>query len=104
MAVETAFSLVYHPQSNGAVEKANTLIFSAIKKILEDQPKGKWAEEMPRAVWSHNTSVCRVMTFTPFRLLYREEPVTAEEEIKFHSAGQGRRLYTIPLKLNPKTC
>jgi transposase len=60
MGVEEAFTSVYHPQSNGVVEKANPLIFSMIKKILEDQPKGKWADELPRAVRSHNTSVCRV--------------------------------------------
>jgi hypothetical protein len=36
MGVEAAFASMYHPQSNGAVEKAITLIFSAIKKILED--------------------------------------------------------------------
>jgi hypothetical protein len=41
MGVEVAFASVYHPQSNGAVEKANTLIFTAIKKILENQSKGK---------------------------------------------------------------
>jgi transposase len=34
MGVEVAFTSVYHLQSNGTVEKANTLIFSAIKKIL----------------------------------------------------------------------
>jgi hypothetical protein len=61
------------------VEKTNTLIFTAIKKILENQPKGKWAEELPRAVWSHNTSICRTTKFTPFKLLYGEEPVTTEE-------------------------
>jgi hypothetical protein len=41
MGVKLAFTSVYHSQSNDAVEKANVLIFSAIKKILEDQPKGK---------------------------------------------------------------
>jgi hypothetical protein len=56
MGVEAAFTSVYHPQSNGAVKKVNALIFTAIKKILENQPKGKWAEELPRAEWSHNTS------------------------------------------------
>jgi hypothetical protein len=70
---------------NGAVEKENALIFIAIKKILEDQPKGKWAEELPRVVWSHNTSVYKATKFTPFKLLYGEEPVTLEE-IKLHSA------------------
>jgi hypothetical protein len=46
IGVEAAFALLYHPQCNDTIEKGNTLIFSAIKKILEDQPKGKWAEEL----------------------------------------------------------
>jgi transposase len=50
MGVKAAFTLVYHPQSNGVVEKANALIFTAIKKILENQLKGKWTEELLRAV------------------------------------------------------
>jgi hypothetical protein len=61
------------------MEKANTLIFSAIKKILEDQLKSKWEEELPRAIWSHNTSICRVTNFTPLKLLYGAELVTPEE-------------------------
>jgi transposase InsO family protein len=36
MGVEAAFTSVYHLQSNGVVEKENTLIFTAIKKILEN--------------------------------------------------------------------
>jgi hypothetical protein len=36
MGVKATFASMYHPQSNGAVEKANTLIFIAIKKILEN--------------------------------------------------------------------
>jgi hypothetical protein len=39
-------------------------------KILEGEKKGKWAEVIPRAVWSHNTTVCRATNFTPFRLLF----------------------------------
>jgi hypothetical protein len=85
MGVKAAFALVYHPQSNGAVERANTLIFFAIKKILEDQSKGKWAKELSRVVWSHNNSVSKATNFTPFKLLYQEEPVTPEE-IKLRSA------------------
>jgi hypothetical protein len=84
MGVQAAFTSVYHPQSIGAVEKANALIFTAIQKILKNQPKGKWAEKLPRAVWSHNTSVCRATEFTPFKLLCGEGPVTPED-IKFRS-------------------
>jgi hypothetical protein len=36
MGVKAAFTSVYHPQLNRAVERANVLMFSAIKKILED--------------------------------------------------------------------
>jgi hypothetical protein len=37
MGVKAAFTSVYHTQSNGAVGKLNALIFTAIKKILENQ-------------------------------------------------------------------
>jgi hypothetical protein len=50
VGMKASFISVYHPQSNGAVEQANTLIFEAIKKILEGEKKGKWVEVMLRAV------------------------------------------------------
>jgi hypothetical protein len=39
---------------------------------------------MPRAVWSHNTTVCRATNFTPFRLSFGAE-VVLPEEIKHQS-------------------
>jgi hypothetical protein len=41
IGTKVAFTSVYHPQSNGAVERANSLIFEAIKKILKGENKGK---------------------------------------------------------------
>jgi hypothetical protein len=73
------FSSVYHPQSNGAVERANGLIFSGIKKCLFDQKQGKWVDELPKVIWSHNTTVSRAISFTPFRLLFGIEVMTLEE-------------------------
>jgi hypothetical protein len=61
------------------VEKANNLIFEAIKKILEGDEKGKWTEVMSQAVWSHNTIVCKATNFKLFRLLYEAEAVLLEE-------------------------
>jgi hypothetical protein len=81
---KVSFASVYHPQSNRVVEQVNTLIFEAIKKMLEGEKRGKWAEVMPMAVWSHNTIVCRATNFTPFQLLFRVEVVLLEE-IKHHS-------------------
>jgi hypothetical protein len=39
IGTKVGFASVYHPQSNGAVKKANSLIFEAVKKILEGQKK-----------------------------------------------------------------
>jgi hypothetical protein len=74
-----AVACVYHPKSNGAVERANRVVFSAISETLFSLRKGKWVEELPRVVWSHNTMTSRVMGFTPFKLLYGEEAMLPEE-------------------------
>jgi hypothetical protein len=70
---------VYHPQSNGAVERANGQIFSAIKKCLFEQKKGNWADEVSRVIWSHNTTESRTTKFTPLRLLYGAEAMCPKE-------------------------
>jgi hypothetical protein len=70
---------VYHPQSNGVGERAIALIFEAIKKILEGEKKGKWAEVMPTTIWSHETTVCKATNFTTFQLMYKAEAVLPEE-------------------------
>jgi transposase InsO family protein len=73
------FASVYHPQSNGAVERANKEIFSAIKKCLFEQKKGKWADELSRVIWSHNITESRTTKFTPFRVLYGAEAMCPQE-------------------------
>jgi hypothetical protein len=61
------------------VEKANDLLFEAIKKILEGEKKEKLVEVMPQTVWSHNTTVYRATNFTPFWLMYGAKAVLPEE-------------------------
>jgi IS30 family transposase len=39
IGTKVAFASVYHPQSNGIVERANTLIFESIQKIFEGKKK-----------------------------------------------------------------
>ena len=79
MGTKLCFALVYHPQSNGAVERANGIIFSGIKKNVSEQLKGKLVDELPKVIWSNNTTESRETTFTPFKLLYGEEAMTPEE-------------------------
>jgi transposase InsO family protein len=39
IGTKLAFASVYHPQSNGVVERANGKIFTAVKKMLLDEKK-----------------------------------------------------------------
>jgi hypothetical protein len=73
------FASVYHPQSNGVIECTNGKIFTAIKKRLLDDKKGKWADQLPKVVWALNTTECRATGFTPFRLLYGSEAMTPQK-------------------------
>jgi hypothetical protein len=79
LGTHAKFSSVYHPQSNGAVERENELIFSGIKKCLFDQEKGKWTDDLSKVIWTHNTTVSRATGFTPFRLLFGTEAMTPEK-------------------------
>ena len=79
LGTKLCFASVYHPQSNGAVERVNASIFSRFKKNITEQPKGKWVDELPKVVWSHYTTESRAIKFTPFKLLYGEEAMTPED-------------------------
>ena len=61
------------------MERANRVIFSAISKKLFNLRKGKWVEELPKVVWSHNTIASRTIGFKLFKLLYSEEAMLPEK-------------------------
>ena len=57
MGIQLCFASLRHPQSNGAVERANGIICTGISKCLVGLPKGKWVDELPKVVWVHNTTM-----------------------------------------------
>jgi hypothetical protein len=79
LGIQLCFASVKHPQSNGAVERANGIICTGISKCLVRLSKGKWVDELPKVVWAHNTIVSRSTNFTSFKLLYGEEAMMPEE-------------------------
>jgi hypothetical protein len=73
------FASVRNLESNGLVERANDIIMTGIMKLIFNQPRGKWSEELIKVVWSHNTTISRSTGFTPFKLLFGDEAITPEE-------------------------
>jgi hypothetical protein len=73
------FASVRHPESNRLVESANGIIMTRIMKLIFNQPRGKWPDELIKVVWSHNTTISRSTGFTPFKLLFGDEAITPEE-------------------------
>jgi transposase InsO family protein len=80
------FASVRHPESNGLVERANGIIMTRIMKLIFNQPRGKWPEELIKVVWSHNTTMSRSTGFTPFKLLFGDIAIT----IGVHSGRPAR--------------
>jgi hypothetical protein len=73
------FASVRHPESNGLVERANGIIMTGIMKLIFNQPREKWPDELIKVVWSHNTTTSRSTRFTPLKLLFGDEAITPEE-------------------------
>jgi transposase InsO family protein len=73
------FASVRHPELNGLVERANGIIMTGIMKLIFNQPRGKWPDELIKVAWSHNTTISRSTGFTPFKLLFGDEVITPEE-------------------------
>lgn len=45
--MKICFASIYHLHSNGACERANRLIFSALKRRIFRDESGTWAKELP---------------------------------------------------------
>jgi hypothetical protein len=50
-----------------------------IIKLIFNQPRGKWPDELVKVVWSRNTIMSSSTEFTPFKLLFVDEAITPEE-------------------------
>ncbi|XP_074360235.1 uncharacterized protein LOC141700333 [Apium graveolens] len=69
LKIKKEFAAVYHPQSNGQTEVVNKIIKHTLKTKLEER-KGNWPEELPKVMWSYNTTPISTTGETPFMLTY----------------------------------
>ena len=73
MGIKLNYASVYHPQTNGQVERANGLIMSGIKPRLVrslTESKTHWVEELDSVLWGLRTTPNRTTGYTPFFMVY----------------------------------
>ena len=78
LGIKRSFDVVYHPKMNEQTEAINKIIKHTLKAKLEES-KGNWPEELPRVLWSYNTTPWSTMGETPFSLTYGCEAMVLVE-------------------------
>ena len=74
--IRVDWSAVAHPQTNGQVERANSMILQGLKpRIFNKLNKfgRRWLTELPSVIWSLGTTPSRATGFSPFFLVYGAE-------------------------------
>ncbi|CAF0781627.1 unnamed protein product [Didymodactylos carnosus] len=64
---------VYHPQSNGQVERFNATFVSAIAK-LTNQEINDWDEVLDAVIFAYNTGIHGTTGFSPYELVFGRKP------------------------------
>ena len=76
LGIKLHYASVYHPQTNGQVERANGLIMSGIKprlvRSLKESDK-HWVEELDSVLWGLRTTPNHTSGYTPFFMVYAAE-------------------------------
>ncbi|CAM2727912.1 unnamed protein product [Rotaria socialis] len=66
-------STVYHPQTNGMVERFNATFVPQLAK-LQDRENNNWDEYLQSIVFAYNTGVHAATQYSPFQLQFGRDP------------------------------
>ena len=78
MGIKLDYASIYHPQTNGQVERENGLIMSGIKPRLVrslTESDTQWVDELDSVLWGLQTTPNRTTGYTPFFMVYGAEAV-----------------------------
>lgn len=72
---QLCMSSSYHPQTDGQTEVVNRTLEQYLRCFVDGQPR-KWAEWIPWAEFSYNTSIHSATKISPFEAVYGTPPPT----------------------------
>ena len=68
------YSTVYHPQTNGQIERFNSTMDAKIAS-LSNQSRSDWDDQLPFVTLNYNTSIHSTTKIVPFELMYGRSPI-----------------------------
>ena len=69
MGTRLSFSIAFHPQSQGQVERVNQVLEDMLRACVISFSK-KWEESLPYAEFSYNNGYQASLKMAPFEVLY----------------------------------
>ena len=63
-----------HPQSQGSVERANSILARKLGALIEQNQSIEQVVALRLTLWSMNNSTCRSTGKTPYELVYGQKP------------------------------
>lgn len=76
LGIEHRKSTVYHPQSNGRVERFHKTLKSLLAKAINND-QSDWESKLPDSLFAHRIAVSEVTGYSPFFMLYGRQPRVA---------------------------
>lgn len=78
MKIQQNFTVVGYPQANGQTKVTNRILLQYLKILLEEC-KSYWVDELPGVLWAYRTTPRSTIGETPFYLVYESEVVILVE-------------------------
>jgi hypothetical protein len=63
------FSIAYHPQTNGQIERVNKILEDMLRMHVMHQPR-KWEDYLPLVEFTYNNNYQTSLKMSPFEILY----------------------------------